>query len=114
MYKVIIIVLLSSLPFKGSYLHATPPIHAMSNVDITIELKLYPNPTTDLINIEVQDLESGAYYEFRNIIGKRLLVGTLEKSVTVLNIEDYNKGIYLVSIFDARGNRIVTKKVLKK
>lgn len=112
MYKVLVIALLLSLPLQGSLLHATdqPP----STVDISIELKLYPNPTTDFITIEVQDIEEGGYYEFRNIIGKQLLSGTLEKAVTTLNIEEYNKGIYLVSIFDATGNRLVTKKVLKK
>lgn len=114
MFKVLVIALLFSLPFQGSLLHATPPIHIMANVDISIELKLYPNPTTDIINIEVQDLASGGYYEFRNIIGKRLLSGSLDKAVTTLNIEEYNKGIYLVTIFDAKGNRQVTKKVLKK
>lgn len=115
MYKVIVILcLFCSLPFNGSYLQASPPLHDIASIDISIKLKLYPNPTTDLINIEVQDLEAGASYEFRNIIGKRLLAGTLDNAVTTLNIEEYNKGIYLVSIFDAKGNRLVTKKVLKK
>lgn len=114
MYKVLVIALLLSIPFQGSLLHATANSQPMASVDISIELKLYPNPTTDFINIEVQDLEEGGYYEFRNIIGKQLLSGSLEKAVTTLNIEEYNKGIYLVTIFDASGNRLVTKKVLKK
>lgn len=112
--KALIISSFLSLALAGSTNLVAQSVDNTSPVEVSVELKLYPNPTVDYVNIEVLALKEGGYYEFRNIIGKQLLTGQLDNGVTTLNIEEYNKGIYLVSIFDAAGNRLVTKKVLKE
>lgn len=114
MIKTIFISFLLSIALSSNSVIVAQPTFEGSPVEISVELKLYPNPTIDFINIEVFNFKEVGHYEFRNIIGKKLLSGDLEREVTTLNIEEYNKGIYLVSIFDDLGNRLVTKKVLKE
>lgn len=82
-------------------------------VDIEVELKLYPNPTIDFVNIEVNNLEDGTFV-LRNMIGKHLISGTLEGQTRTINMESYDRGIYILSVYNNKGVRIATKKVLKK
>ncbi len=69
-------------------------------------LKLYPNPTSGLVYIEAQDLQS---YEVYNLLGQRLLSGTSE----VINLQDLSKGTYIVKVTTQSGE-VMTSKVIKQ
>lgn len=113
MSKLYFILILISMSFQADLLYAGQSYQNPTELDISVELKLYPNPTVDLINIEVEHLNSGNF-ELRNVIGKKLVSGTITNKVTTINIQDYQEGLYLLSIYDDKGNRLITKKVLKK
>lgn len=78
-----------------------------------VELKLYPNPTVDFVNIEVNSLKEGSF-DLTNMIGKLLLSGHISNQVKTINLETYHKGIYILSVYDKHGTRISTKKILKE
>ena len=76
-------------------------------------LQIYPNPTDNILNIEVGDLEEGkpVFIELFNLLGQKIYSETKQGSFnTKLNLKDYisgNRGIFIVklSIGDSRGNQ---------
>lgn len=109
----LVFILVLSMFLQTNLLHANDPSQDPLEFEITIDLKLYPNPTVDLINIEVSNLKIGSF-ELRNMIGKKFETGAISQKVTTINIQDYQNGLYILSIYDDNGNRLITKKVLKK
>lgn len=101
------------LAFQSSTIGQSNTDRLILDEDKKVEVKLYPNPTVDFVNIEINTLEGGSF-DLRNMIGKQFLTGTLDDRVKTINIESYHKGIYLLSIYDKHGTRISTKKILKE
>ena len=56
-------------------------------------LKVYPNPTQNVLTISSQNRQSGVL-EIFNVEGKRVLLRKTYKSGTLLNIENLNSGMY--------------------
>jgi len=73
-------------------------------------LKVYPNPASDIINIESR--ESLDSYSVINVVGQVLMSGSLEGSKNI-NLGGLANGTYIVKITDSRGNSI-SKKVVKQ
>lgn len=73
------------------------------------DLILYPNPTSNFINIETQ-IE--LYYKLMNIEGKEIMSGNLDSQNKILNVENINSGVYILQL----SNDTITKtfKVVKK
>lgn len=76
-----------------------------------LEFKIFPNPTTDFVNITTK--ENIVSYQFYDMNGK-LLVGKnkLDKKEIKINLESYPKGIYLLNI--QTDKRSYTQKVTRK
>jgi hypothetical protein len=77
-------------------------------------LKLYPNPTTDLVNISSQDFSSEIQLAVFNISGQQVYskIRTPQSNHVVLDISSLDSGLYFLQIA-SEGNRI-TKKLIKK
>lgn len=74
------------------------------------QLKVYPNPASDILNIKSQlSLES---YTIINVMGQVLMSGSLEGSATI-NVGSLVNGTYIVKITDIKGNS-VSKKIMKQ
>jgi hypothetical protein len=74
------------------------------------KLRLYPNPTSDYINIEANNMEISEVALY-NLLGKKVLSQT-EISNNSINISNLSKGVYFIKI-SAKGNSII-KKIIKK
>ncbi|MCA4780843.1 T9SS type A sorting domain-containing protein [Empedobacter stercoris] len=76
-----------------------------------LEFKIFPNPTTDFVNITTK--ENIVSYQVYDMNGK-LLVGKnkLDKKEIKINLESYPKGIYLLNI--QTDKRSYTQKVTRK
>ncbi|GAA3617642.1 T9SS type A sorting domain-containing protein [Flavivirga amylovorans] len=77
------------------------------------EINLYPNPVTDnmlyinsVLSREILDVD------LYDVTGKNVLSAKLSNSVNVLNINDLNKGVYMVKLTQAK-NTIIKKIVVK-
>ncbi len=77
----------------------------------TKTIKLFPNPTTDVLNIETNSFE-GTSIQVVDLMGKVLLEKTLDSEREQINLQDYPSGIYLVKWQDSEG-MITTKKVIR-
>lgn len=70
------------------------------------KVKVYPNPTNNVINIELENINKIKLF---SIDGKLLLE---EFNVSQINLDGYNQKVFILSIF-SEGNRYI-KKIVKK
>ena len=71
-------------------------------------LSIYPNPTTDVINI--QNLKGEYSYSVYDVAGKLLLNKTNAIS-TQIDISTLNKGLYLLELVDTNNIKSIIKVV---
>lgn len=82
-------------------------LSVQENVLTDNELKIYPNPTTDVISIRIKaDVKNITFY---NILGKRVLETTETYNIPTSQLA---KGVYLIKIQTGKGE--VTKKIVKE
>ncbi|MFK5856062.1 MAG: T9SS type A sorting domain-containing protein, partial [Bacteroidota bacterium] len=62
-------------------------------------VSVYPNPTSDLINIHISNEISGnANLVITDMSGKMVLNSTIVNSEVTLNSSDFNSGLYFVTV----------------
>ncbi|MBR5725409.1 MAG: Omp28-related outer membrane protein, partial [Muribaculaceae bacterium] len=64
-------------------------------------LKVYPNPTTNMLNVEGEGMVSVEVY---NTVGQRVMKQEVNGNKTLINTESLNNGIYFLRIFANDGN----------
>jgi hypothetical protein len=75
----------------------------------SIELKAYPNPVVDVLNIKsANTIDNVSVY---NLLGQTIFTVSPNSLETQLNFSDLSKGSYLVEI--TVGNKKVVKKIIK-
>jgi len=90
--------------------------HTLANAAFLIE-KVYPNPTADLLNVELESSEeSAAFLQIVNVSGQSFLQKemTIEKGQTALKMEvqDLPRGVYFLKIETESG--VVIERFLKQ
>lgn len=82
----------------------------LSNDDFNLsQLSVYPNPTTGILNISLNNSFS---YEIYDLQGRVILNGTSDEFNTELNLDSFSNGVYLVKV--SSGNSTQTKKIILK
>lgn len=77
------------------------------------KVSIYPNPTNSVLNIDLKDNDSkDASIEIFNMVGKNIYRQELKNKKTVINMENYSTGIYLVKFSNNLGNQ--TYKIIKR
>lgn len=76
------------------------------------ELRVYPNPSTDVVTIELSDYRVGTTYELCNLQGKTLVSGVLDSDGKEnLNLSGLAPGIYVIKVrtenFKTKVQRII-------
>jgi hypothetical protein len=80
----------------------------------TDNIKIYPNPTNDIISVQlVQDSMRKNKYSIYSPGGQLLDKGILKSNNQDIDISDYSAGIYLLTITDRQGNRLTSRKIVK-
>jgi|694.fasta_scaffold55670_2 subtilisin-like proprotein convertase family protein len=75
-------------------------------------LKIYPNPTTGIVNIELgnQNLESNSIVKLYDIQGRIISTKEMKTAVDNVNISNLSDGVYLITI--ENGSSKTTKKIV--
>jgi len=97
-----------------AYYKGNTTIFISSIANLTIdEFNLYPNPTNGLINIDLgtNDLKN-ATLKVISLLGKVIYNKRVATQKTTINLNNYNKGIYLVQFSNQRGSKAY--KIIKK
>lgn len=77
-------------------------------------LKIFPNPSSDLIRIEFPKYLGEENYELSliNALGEQLLQLKIKGSATTLNVKEYSKGIYFLKLISSNKSISTTKLIL--
>ena len=77
-----------------------------------INLDIYPNPTTDIVNIEVPDYVGGKI-KIMSMSGQIVYEENITQSKMTLSVVDrFSKGIYIVTTTDSGGNILSNEKLI--
>jgi len=77
------------------------------------KVKLYPNPTTGLLNIAYDFNQSAQYrIELFDLLGRKLLSQSIQTDKANININSLSKGTYIIKLYE-NSNVIFTEKVMK-
>lgn len=87
------------------YLQASNAVLGLEDVK-KVEYSVYPNPTSDFLNIETLDSVKNIY--LLNTLGQNVYEGNSKQ----INISNLSKGMYLLKI-EFENNIIVTEKIIK-
>jgi len=76
------------------------------------QVRFYPNPASSFINFEFKDNSSLSNYSFRvfNFIGKKVLEINNLSARTVVNLNDYFRGVYIFQLTDRTGKVVESGK----
>lgn len=76
------------------------------------KVKVYPNPVSDVLNIDLGDL-NGELLELYDVLGKQVLSQKLQSDRMIeLSVNSFEKGMYLMKIQTEQG--IVSKRIVVK
>lgn len=77
----------------------------------TAEVNIFPNPTNDFFNIEIQNANSAnVHLSVFNAVGQKVLTSTFANSKHKINAEKLSNGIYFVRL--EIGEEVVIKKIV--
>jgi hypothetical protein len=98
----------------GNGYYPAMDIQALSIDDVTlnVEIKVYPNPTSQSLYVSHPDLTS-FQIQIVDMNGKQIHTGTIDKEVP-LDVSSYTQGMYLVTIEDTTNHKKNTYKIIKK
>lgn len=94
---------------------ATENLLGVNDIDNTLSesIKLYPNPTTDVINISAANRLNLTRLEIVDMNGRIVKSMSIENvSKKNINISELNSGLYLINIYSTDGK--ATKRIIKQ
>ncbi len=74
-------------------------------------LEIYPNPASTIINI-INSRYPKLQYGLYNLLGQRLMGGSMPNTMNTINVEGYAKGVYFLHLVDDESKAEVTKKII--
>ena len=79
----------------------------------TLDLKVYPNPAIDYVEVSSQKWAVGSLVELYNLLGQQVFPSIeVSKDGLRLDMRDLSEGIYLFQLRDKMGSVIKTEKVM--
>ena len=87
------------------------PAFIEKNAEMTGEIKIYPNPTTGVIRLDIPDSNDKVEYTLIDLTGRTRMQGTFSGAQTTLDISSLEAGMYIILV---RGKQIsATSKIIK-
>jgi hypothetical protein len=77
------------------------------------KLKIYPNPVSAELTVEIFDFEGIINFSLFDINGKLLSQKKGEKPIETIDMQPYLQGSYLLKVGSANGDHLQTYKVIK-
>lgn len=79
----------------------------------TGELKIYPNPTADILNI-YNNKYPKLTFEIYNLIGQKLNEGNVSNTMNTISLSSLSEGVYLLRLIDGETQDSMSKKIVVK
>lgn len=78
------------------YLEPEPIATNINQLELSALFLLFPNPSENVITIQIDKINKDDSYEIFNLIGERVLKGKLNKSLTQIDISQIPSGCYFI------------------
>lgn len=79
----------------------------------TFDVSIYPNPSSEYVGLNVEKFENLSYHLY-DINGKLLNNASLNNKSTKINMIDFAKGTYLLTLIDQENNKLKTYQIIKR
>lgn len=87
---------------------------SVNKIEKKIDIKAYPNPTTELLNLEFKgDFFQNLRIQLYDVQGKLIQTEDMKSKVIVLNLRELSSAFYFLNILDEQNNLIDTFKIVK-
>ncbi len=97
---------------QQSYL-ITPIETAVSEINPFISMNVYPNPTTDLLTLSINNETSlNLHYTLTDDNGRSLEKSPVETSLTEIDMSRYTPSVYFINVFSGK-SRLKSFKIVK-
>ncbi len=83
------------------------------NLAINAEVRVYPNPFSDMVSIKIASEENFVSYQLTDFLGKVIRTGNLNTDNVELNFSTLTKGIYNLTVRTEKG-LIATERLIKQ
>lgn len=82
--------------------------------DIENKIKVYPNPTNDMVNILLDDIELNCVYTITSIAGYQVGQGQIKDHTTFVDLSQYLAGTYILVVRSQDNQIIYTTTIIKQ
>jgi hypothetical protein len=101
-------ILLSCILLTSAQVKAQSPPAPSQEPEIR-HIKFYPNPATSIITFEFQKANTDTYsFQVFNFLGKKVYELANVNFRTVINLNDFSRGIYIFQLKDQNGQVVET------
>lgn len=80
----------------------------------SMDMNAYPNPVRDVITLHIPKFAPTDMLTIYDINGKIVVSQKVSQSNTVINVQNFNKGMYFVKITEADGDEMYSSKFIKQ
>lgn len=88
---------------------------SINSIDTERAILLYPNPTKDILHLDLKNDDLTYSVKISDLTGKEVLTTNLDEQHNEINLEELVKGVYLLSVFDQEtGDELITQKLIKE
>ena len=67
-------------------------------VESNFSCQLYPNPSVERINLEIQDISQETSFEILSLTGDRFSNGIVANRITTIDIQSLPSGVYIINV----------------
>jgi hypothetical protein len=86
----------------------------LDNFNVSLELSVYPNPTTDIIYLKVKESSfESLQYQLFDINGRLIENNKISENSTIIQMDTYPEAIYLLKVID-NNKEVKTFKIIKR
>jgi hypothetical protein len=103
---ILFFILLTTIHSKGQSSGNNPSTDGISRI-----VKLYPNPATSYVTFDLQQgYERGMSIQIYSFLGKKMLDRPNVPQKVTVELNDFNRGLYMYHLLDASGKIIESGK----
>jgi len=77
---------------------AGQPSTGIENLSNNLNIRLFPNPSDQYINIEAPEIWKDASFQITDVKGHQILIGTLGGILSSVDIGSFAKGVYFIQL----------------
>lgn len=86
-----------------------------NNFEIKLELTVYPNPTTDILNLYVKNYNSDSIqYQLFDLNGRLIISDRIYNETTSFSMQNLPSAVYILKVLSSSNVEIKTFNIIKK